>query len=357
MLELNHQIKSPVKKLEEKNKIELAQYPIENKNLAVQQFENEEVISQINQGIEQILSKSNEHEKLLLKNANMLLVNGEYELAKNLAAEILKLKPESREGFLYLGQCYLGIGDTKLAINCFKSMSDSKEDFQSLALIAEAYYSSGSDEEALNFYIRALEKLETESSLLFDVYKNIGNIFVRLGDFQAAEDNYQRAYAINPDSSTLLVNFGTLKVQKSHWEMAITYFRQAVFIEQKNDKAWVGLAISHREYGDHELAWANLLNALDFNALNSVALQLLEMWATKDGREQAAINFVKEKSETHKQSTELHLLLAKFLFQAERFKQCVVQLESMPIAEEKFNQTTEMLNQAKQEIKLRIKSY
>ncbi len=133
-----------------------------------------------------------------------------------------------------------------------------------------------------------------ESSLdLFDLFKTLGNICVRRGDFDLAEDNYHRAFRINADSDTLAVNFGALYVQRSQWDEAATHFGRALAINRSNDKAWIGLAICHRMKSDHELAWGNLEAALAYNPLNETALGLAIDWSAQEGREFRALELIR----------------------------------------------------------------
>lgn len=128
---------------------------------------------------------------------------------------------------------------------------------------------------------------------LFDLFKTLGNIFVRRGDYDSAEDNYNKAYRLNPESDVLLVNLGTLCIQRSDWDGALERFRSALQLNNRNDKAWVGLAIGHRMKGDLELSWANLEAALEYNPLNEVALGLAVDWGTQQGRENRVLELIR----------------------------------------------------------------
>jgi Tfp pilus assembly protein PilF len=128
----------------------------------------------------------------------------------------------------------------------------------------------------------------------FELFKTLGNIFVRRGDLDSAEDNYNKAHRLNPDSDVLFVNFGTLFIQRASWDEASNRFRRALGINSTNDKAWVGLAICHRMKGDFELAWGNIEAALEYNPLNEVALGLALDWAIQDGREFRALELIRQ---------------------------------------------------------------
>lgn len=145
-------------------------------------------------------------------------------------------------------------------------------------------YSKGRDEEAMSQFEQALQFTHGDPDLLFEIYKTIGNIFVKEGDYDAAEENYNRAFAMNSNSDVLLVNYGTLEIQRGHLNEAADRFRQAVHINMSNDKAWVGLALTHRQFGDFDLSWANLDRALDINIGNTTALDLAIEWGARDYR-------------------------------------------------------------------------
>jgi tetratricopeptide (TPR) repeat protein len=121
----------------------------------------------------------------------------------------------------------------------------------------------------------------------------MGNIFVRRGDLDSAEDSYNKAHRINPDSDVLYVNIGTLAIQRGGWDEALDKFRTALHLNSTNDKAWVGLALGHRMKGDFELAWGNVEAALEYNPLNEVALGLALEWSTYDGREFRVLELIR----------------------------------------------------------------
>lgn len=132
------------------------------------------------------------------------------------------------------------------------------------------------------------------SGELFELFKTLGNIFVRRGDLDSAEDNYNKAHRLNAESDLLWVNFGTLEIQRQKWDEAVQRFRRALELNSSNDKAWIGLAIGHRMKGDWELAWGNLEAALEYNALNEVALGLALDWGAQEGREFRVLELIRK---------------------------------------------------------------
>ncbi len=156
--------------------------------------------------------------------------------------------------------------------------------FATLMQVGQLEYEMDFLEEAFGHLQDALLVAPNLDPSFFELFKTLGNIFVRRGDFDSAEDQYNRAHRLNPDSDVLYVNFGTLLIQRQKWDEASLRFRRALELNSRSDKAWVGLALCHRNKGDMELAWGNIEAALEYNPLNDVALGLAIDWGLRERR-------------------------------------------------------------------------
>ncbi len=189
-----------------------------------------------------------------------------------------------------------------------------QEHVYTLAIQAKDYYDKNNFDAAYEIYWQILQMNVFDSEILFDAYKNLGNIFLQDGDFDEAEELFNKARTVKPGSDSLMVNFGVLEIQRKNMEGARDRFRAALEINSKNDGAWVGLALVHREFGDIELAWGNLERALDENQANQTALTIAMDWGIRDHQlDKAALRirtFIKEVSD----SKDMRLSLAKVLF-------------------------------------------
>jgi tetratricopeptide (TPR) repeat protein len=165
--------------------------------------------------------------------------------------------------------------------------------FETVRALGLAEYRADELESATRHLQDALMVALDDEHETFEVFKTLGNIFVRLGDFDSAEDNYNKAHRLCEDCAALWVNFGTLSIQRQDWDEAISRFRRALELEPRNDRAWVGLAIGHRMKGDLELAWGNIEAAIEYNPLNDVALGLALEWSAGEGREFRALELIR----------------------------------------------------------------
>ncbi len=197
---------------------------------------------------------------------------------------IMQANPNDSLTALELGRRLGESGRDKEALKIFRSVVKIDSRFETVMALGLMEYKLAFEDEAFQHLNEAVLIAPGEAPELFNIFKTLGNIFVRRGDFDSAEDSYNKAYRMSPESDVLLVNLGTLCIQRSNWDEAVTRFRSALQINNSNDKAWVGLAIGHRMKGDLELSWGNLEAALEYNPLNEVALTLALDWGPQDGK-------------------------------------------------------------------------
>lgn len=283
----------------------------------------------------------------LLSNADLLLKHGENELAVHLLRKCLYLNSHHPEALKRLSVALTKEKDLPLKVKAFEALVKSDLCFETMAKLAHCYYQQNQDQKAYQTYVKALEMLTEESSELFEVYKNMGNIFMREGDFESAEEFYNKAFVINANSDVLHVNLGTLSLQQQSHDLAVTRFRTALEINPRNDKAWVGLALVHNAMGDLVLARANVENALDINASNRTAVHLAASWAIRDFDYGFAAEILENFVCSVECDEEMSLVLIHVFCVRNQFIEAQLELEKLLL----WNPTNEKLLQVEQEIK------
>ncbi|GIL16782.1 MAG: hypothetical protein BroJett040_05330 [Oligoflexia bacterium] len=216
---------------------------------------------------------------LYIYNSETLLKNNENSLARALMVKALQLDPFHIGALKQLSKCFNETTELASKIKIYEQLVKVDYSFETFVQMGHLHYKAGHNEMAKQFYFDGLGLLVSESFELFEVYKNLGNILVKEGDFEGAEEYYNKAFTLNPDSDQLHVNLGTLEVQKNDFSSALERFRRAVNINSSNDKAWVGLALVHNHMGDLQLARANIEKALDLNISNRTAVHLYVNWS------------------------------------------------------------------------------
>lgn len=206
---------------------------------------------------------------------------------------ILQIQPNDSFMALELSKRLQKLGRIEETAKILRSVLKIDYRFSTLSALGLVEYQLENFDAALDHLHAALAISQDSSDEFFEIFKTLGNIYTRKGDFEAAEENYNKAHRLHSESDVLFVNFGALYMQRQRWEDALIKYRRALEINSRNDKAWVGLALSHRMKGDVELAWGNIEAALEYNPLNEVALGLALDWSTQQGREFRALELMR----------------------------------------------------------------
>ncbi|MCB0363127.1 MAG: tetratricopeptide repeat protein, partial [Bdellovibrionales bacterium] len=178
----------------------------------------------------------NSQAELEFKNAQLLLAADEAELGRILLQSVLAKKPKHQPALLALAESLEKEGHLEEAIPYYSEGLKLKESGSAHLSLAKIYEKLGQYDEASNHFILGLEYPDLIKSELFEIYKSLGSISLRQQDYDAAEEYYNRAFTIKPHSDVLLVNYGTLEIQRASWNAAAYRFRSAVSINSENDK-------------------------------------------------------------------------------------------------------------------------
>jgi tetratricopeptide (TPR) repeat protein len=270
--------------------------------------------------------------KYLFSNALLLVDAGEYKLASNVLLDLLKREPNHVDALRWMGWCYKSDGDLLQAAVWYEKLILKRCTEQDLFELGDVYYGLKRDIEAQNTWLEALGQCDAESPRLFDLHKCLGNVFMRLGDFESAEENYNKAMVIKANSDILHVNLGSIHLQSKNLIQSMTYFKKAIEINPYNDRAWCGVALVAREKGDLEWSKAVILRSLDINPFNLTALQVLISWSQADQNFQDAIVRVQTYVNKNPNDFDMSYSLAGILFQDGSLKSAeeeLVRLENL----------------------------
>lgn len=284
---------------------------------------------------------------IFISNADLLMKHGETALASHLIRQCLYLNSSHPEALKRLAVCLTKPEDLPIKIKAFQTLLGSEMNFENMARLGHCHYQANQDQKAREIYMEALSTVTEESKELFEVYKNMGNIFLKEADFDNAEEFYNKAFTISPKSDVLLVNLGTLALQQQQLDLALNRFREALEINARNDKAWVGLALGHNAMGDLVLSRANLENALDVNPKNRTAVHLAATWAVRDQDESFAIQALENFLSEVDCDEEMSLLLIHLFCVRNQYVEALLEIERLLL----WNPADPRLQQIEQEIR------
>jgi tetratricopeptide (TPR) repeat protein len=211
----------------------------------------------------------------LLESAKLLIAHSELLLARHVYSYILKANIKDREGLEGLGTCLLRLGDPTAAKKCFKALWEIYRTPDALLYFGICLSHEGQDAAALECFQKIQNRDLLTPDLRFEYCKELGNSQTRLGQLEEANQNYQQALNLKPNSDILYVNLGTLELQRKQYDLCQTYFEKAFELNPKNAKAICGVGLAAMSRGDFEGAKTRFEAALDIDSQSLVALNQL----------------------------------------------------------------------------------
>ncbi len=258
----------------------------------------------------------------LLENANTLLSNEDYILARNIYSYLLKQDLKDQSALKGLGVCLLRLGESDSARKCFRALWEQFQAQEAHYWIAATYLKENKDELALQHMERVTHPSEMPEDARYHYYKDFGNCLTHSSRFDAAVDSYAKALAIRPGSSQIEANLGTLEIQRGNLEAAKVHFEKALEADVRNGRAHCGLGILARASSATVEAERHFEKALENEPPNRIALlqivdiaHHLESFSKAKDRLNAYL-------ETHPSDAEMNYALAAIHFRESDWVSC-----------------------------------
>ncbi|MCZ0932140.1 MAG: hypothetical protein OXJ52_03195 [Oligoflexia bacterium] len=160
----------------------------------------------------------------------------------------------------------------------FASLLERRDKVLDLLGLAKSLRMQSRLTEAEECYLASLDKITQACSLLFVVYKALGEICLLKSDFYQAEEYYNKASALNPSYKNLIFYRAMMYLKEKNYQCAEQSFKNYLKFNSNSSKVWLGLAIARKALGEEELAWSCLEKCLDIEPQNSQALKLKKRW-------------------------------------------------------------------------------
>ncbi|MBL7545691.1 MAG: hypothetical protein JNL11_17865 [Bdellovibrionaceae bacterium] len=264
---------------------------------------------------------------LLYHNAKVLLDHGDLYDALILLREGLNMDSFNTSIIDICGQTLSKIGLNDESLKLLRVSQQIKYTPEKSVELARIYVANEQNDLGLAQLFDVLSQFVSDEVLLFETYKNIGCVYVKEKEFDLAEEYFHKAYAIKPEDDVLLTNLGVLEYLKKELSKSLFYLREALNNNQKNDKAWVGLAMAHLEFGDKDLSWSNLVKAVDVEPKNRTALILMNELAESDAQLELCQNALIQYLEQDNFDEQISHLLIHIFIKRNDFQRA--QLESL----------------------------
>lgn len=210
--------------------------------------------------------------EFLQKNATILLNAGEYALAKNIFASILKDAKEKWQIHLGLGICYENEELYDKAIYHFEESIAYYPQQDNCRALARVLISAGREQYAVEILERTLKLKDLKLETIFEIHHALGNCYTRLNQGKEAERHYRSALEIKPSAYEIGSNLGSLCLQTGRIQDAKRYYEDALASHPKCAKAWMGLGCCLMTMGQKSGAYDAFVKSLLVELRNPTAI-------------------------------------------------------------------------------------
>lgn len=287
----------------------------------------------------------------LLALAQTLGQHGEKSNARVLLRQALNINPHDQRAIEllleYLPQTAEGDVERSRIITAICRVRPS---FVNHLRVAQNFYDQGEFESGRAELEAAFFFPTEDSELLFNAHKLFGNIALQRADFESAEEFYNKAFSLNPNSATLLVNLGTLEVQRLDWLQAQDRFETAIDVAGEKEKvvkakALVGLYLVSRDGGIIPENVELLHEALRLDPAQRTAVHLLCLWAHQNDQPEVATESLRIYLQANPFDEEIGLIYAQFMGVQSEFEQAVLELEKIALWNPENSEAFNLLEQ------------
>lgn len=208
----------------------------------------------------------------LLKNGELLLASGDFQLAKNIFQALRKSGEASPEACLGLGRCYEGLNQNAEAQACYEESVAFKPSFAAFQRLIGLMVGQQKHQYVAELCERALKLQELSRELICELHKTAGNAFTRLERNDEAEKHFRQALDANPSADEIQSNLGAVYLQAGKIPMAKKSFRDALAANPANANAYFGLGCCLLIEREKVHGYESLCRSLELNIQNPRAL-------------------------------------------------------------------------------------
>ena len=167
---------------------------------------------------------------------------GRYEEAIAICIDELTVMPRRMDAYAVLGWSLLKLQRWEEALDySLKAMEISRNDPRIVEILAEVYYNLGKNLEALA-YFQEYTILSPTGSRIEDVYYYMGEIFIRLGEFNHADISFSTAVYHSPNRSQWWSRLGYAREMAEDFSHALDAYEKALKLNPASSEAVRGKA-------------------------------------------------------------------------------------------------------------------
>ncbi len=249
---------------------------------------------------------------------HFLMNGGQLDEAKK---ELEKILPICNQAFVWKNLYWLEVkrNSEEGQVYSARKLVEVEDSVSHQFLLAKSYLKCGCDQEALRICHSIIDNTTDFDGILFLVFKMMGSLYLRANDYEAAEEYYNRAFAINPYDLDIQISTGYLFLQSQCLDKARDKFASILMSHGNLVEVRIGLALVHSFLGEFEMACGNLADVLDRNPSHQLALSLYSRWSSNCKEGAYPLTYLEAHLKENPSDDSALTLMLNWLVQNQRF--------------------------------------
>ncbi len=167
--------------------------------------------------------------------------------------------PTDPEAQLELGDVYLAVHQTELAVRYFRrALDEDPASLQAMNDLGRGYLDLQDYDSAIDTFGKCLGR----DASYYPCAVNLGASYLESKRYAQAANILTIAHRLQPERGEALVNIGYLSDVNGDWKGAVTYYVQAMTVYPYAPEAYIDLGLDYNNHGFYELAQSALLKGL-----------------------------------------------------------------------------------------------
>ena len=174
---------------------------------------------------------------------------GHYSEAVQTTLNEIKQMPKNMDSYSVLGWSLLKLGRYQEAVNyARRALEISRYDSRIVEILGEAYYFLGDNAQALK-YFEEYAVLAPTGQRIDDVYYFMGEIYIRMGDFNHADIAFSTAVYLSPNIAQWWARLGYASEMAGNFKLSLDAYNRALqlnpsFLDAQRGKERVQTAMA-----------------------------------------------------------------------------------------------------------------
>jgi tetratricopeptide (TPR) repeat protein len=188
-----------------------------------------------------------------MKLAELYFYVKQYQKSLDFLDKVLKLDPYNAKAYFLKGMNFKEGGDTSKAISSMQTAVEQDNSYYNAYVQLGLLCAAQHNKIAENYYDNALRIQPNSPEALYD----FGRLYQEEGNFVKATEMYQRILAQNKDVLDAQYNLGVIKIAEKAFPEAMKYFSEVIRIDPKNPKGYYGRGYCYQMKKDVQNASAD----------------------------------------------------------------------------------------------------